>query len=373
MIRLTDPRESYYRNKVRIDKSIHNTLLSGSYILGKFLKRFEKKFANYIGTDFAIGVNSGTDALEIAIRSLGISHGDEIITVSHTALATVSAIISAGATPVLVDVNSSYNIDPTLLNKSLSKKTRAIIAVHLYGKPASIYEIKKFCKKNNLKLIEDCSQACGASVKNKKIGSFGDISAFSFYPTKNLSTFGDGGAIVTSSRKLFIASKKIRQYGWNEKRISNTIGRNTRLDDIHASILSEKLKTLDKENKARDFIANLYNKKIFKLKNNIKIPSQLKNEIHSFHLYVILLNSKKIRNKLKNYLFKKKIETGIHYPIPIHKQPGYTNLIKIRSGCLKNTEQFSNKILSLPMHPWLSKKEVNIITTHIENFFQKNY
>jgi dTDP-4-amino-4,6-dideoxygalactose transaminase len=370
MIKFSDPRQSYKINKANITRSINKTLLSGSYVLGKSVKNFEKQFANYIGARYAVGVNSGTDALEIAIKSLGIRRGDEIITVSHTALATVSAITSIGAIPVLVDVDHSYNIDPVLLSKSLTKRTRAIIVVHLYGKPAPIHKIRKFCKINNLKLIEDCAQACGSSIRRKKIGCFGDISAFSFYPTKNLGTFGDGGAIITSNSKLYINAQRIRQYGWNEKRISDLPGRNSRLDDIHASILSVKLKNLDAENKARLSIANKYNKKLSKLSRDIKLQPLEINETHSFHLYVILLNSKSIRNKLKEYLYKNGIETGIHYPIPIHMQPGYSNLIKIRSGNLKNTEEFSGQILSLPMHPWLKIKEINFIVDKIKIFFE---
>ncbi len=372
MIRFTDPKKTFKINKINISKSINKTLYSGSYVLGKSVKKFEEQFANYIGARFAVGVNSGTDALEIAIKSLGIKRGDEIITVSHSALATVSAIISAGAIPVLVDVDLSYNINSNLLNKSLTKKTRAVIIVHLYGKPGPIYEVRKFCNKNNLKLIEDCAQACGSSIRRKKIGSFGDISAFSFYPTKNLGTFGDGGAVVTSKNRLYINAKKIRQYGWNEKRVSDIPGRNSRLDDIHASILSVKLKNLDHENKSRLLIATKYNKELSKLSKHIKLQPLENNEIHCFHLYVIMLNSKSIRDKLKIFLYKNQIETGIHYPIPIHRQPGYSNLVKIRSGRLKNTEEFSNRILSLPMHPWLKNKEINLIVEKIKIFFDRS-
>ena len=239
----SNPFEQFKSKKKAIYASVKKVLNSASYVLGKNVHDFEKNFSNFIGTKYGVGVANGTDAIEIALKSLDIGTGDEVITVSHTALATVSAIILTGAKPVLVDIEEDkFTINIDLIEKNISKKTKALVLVHIYGQSANLEKIIKICKKNKIKLIEDVSQAHGGKWNNKYLGSYGDLSTFSFYPTKNLGAIGDAGFICTNNRKLFDRARQIREYGWNKKRIANISGRNSRLDEIQAAILNLKLK-----------------------------------------------------------------------------------------------------------------------------------
>ncbi|EKD70326.1 MAG: DegT/DnrJ/EryC1/StrS aminotransferase:Aromatic amino acid beta-eliminating lyase/threonine aldolase, partial [uncultured bacterium] len=247
-----------YRDE--IIQAILDVCHSGIYILGNEVAAFEKKFADYHQSQYCAGVGSGTDALILAMKALGISSGDEVITVAHTALATVAAIVAVGATPVLVDVEEEfYMLDPKKLLAAISERTRAIIPVHLYGQPCDMHPIMKFAKNHNLKVIEDCAQATGAEYHQQKVGTFGDAGCFSFYPTKNLGGIGDGGAIITNNESIFKKVNALRQYGWDENRVAQTTSTVSRLDELQAAILCVKLKYLDRQNENRRKIANYYN------------------------------------------------------------------------------------------------------------------
>ena len=355
MIPVTKPLFQYNKRKKLINKAVEQVLGSNNYILGPQVKKFEKEFAKFIGVKEAIGVANGTDAIEIALRSLNINKNDEVITVSHTAVGTVAAIEAIGAKPILVDIENDYfTMSADKLNEALSKKTKALVVVHLYGMPANLDNIIKFCKKNNIFLVEDCSQAHGAKYKNKKVGSIGEIGCFSCYPTKNLGGIGDAGIITTNKKLLSKKIKMIREYGW-QNRTSHCFGRNSRIDELQAAILRVKLKFLDSDNAERIKIAEYYLKNI---KNkNVFLPNIRKSTVSVFHLFVIKTN---IRNKLIRDLKKNKIQHGIHYPVPIHKQPYYKNRIKT-SESMKNTESIAKCILSLPIFPGLKIYELKLI------------
>ncbi len=357
MIFFANPYLQYLENKNEIKKSLDNFLKKGVYILGSEVISFEKNFSSYLGTKYSIGVNSGTDAILLALKALDIGKGDEVITTSHTAIATVSAIISSGATPVLVDIDPDYyNMDITKLSKSISKKTKAIVVVHLYGNPADIKDIVLLAKKYNIPVIEDCAQATGAMIGNKKVGSFGTFGCFSFYPTKNLGALGDGGLVTTSNKMLAKKVNRIRQYGWNKKRQISYTGFNSRLDEMHASILSIKLKYLDKDNNRRKILAKHYANNLDL--NKFKIPKSKNNFNHVYHLFVV---QSKERDKLIKKLKNKNIYLGIHYKKAVHHETAYAKYCKVPREGLKNTDKIISKIVSLPMYPQLKIKEVKHI------------
>ena len=360
----SNPLAQFKSKQKIIVNSIKKVLRSPAYILGQNVEKFEKNFSKFIGTKYGVGVANGTDAIEIALKSLNVGIGDEVLTVSHTALATVSAIISTGAKPVLVDIDPNrFTINLNLIEKNITKKTKALVLVHIYGQSANIDNIIKICKKYKIKLIEDTSQAHGGKWNKKYLGSFGDLSTFSFYPTKNLGAIGDGGFVCTNNRKLFKKVKQIREYGWDKNRIANITGRNSRLDTIQAAILNTKLKYLKRDTIKRQNIAKLYRKEINC--SEIKHPFVDSHKNHAFHLYVIRV---KERDELMKYLQKRNIFCGIHYPRPIHLQPGYKKKV-IQRDRLKVTERISKEILSLPIYPELSIRNVKKISRLINNFY----
>lgn len=367
MVLLSNPKAQYLSHKDEIDKSILETLETGWYILGQQTKLFEKEFAHYIGVDFSIGVGSGTEALHLALKACGVGPGDEVLTVSHTAVATVSAIELCGAVPVMVDIEETfYSIDPTKIESLITSKTKAIIPVHIYGQPANITSILTIAKKYDLKVIEDCAQAHGAVYSGKRAGSFGDISCFSFYPTKNLGAIGDGGAVATNNPELAEKVRLLREYGWAERYISHISGWNSRLDEIQAAILRVKLRTLDADNGKRAKIASLYDKGLEG--TGVIIPPRRENTSHVYHLYVIRT---KQRDNLKNFLSEKEIGTGIHYPMPIHLQKAYLGKLK-GADYLRVTERAANEILSLPMYPELTESDANKVIAAIREFQSKS-
>ena len=364
MIQVTNPHAQYLKNKKTIDLLVKKVFQNKIYINGEQTKKLEKNFAKYIGTKDAIAVANGTDAIEIALRSLDIKEGDEIITTTHTAVATISAIKSSGGKPVLADISEeTYNIDTTHLKKLLTKKTKAIVAVHIYGNSCNLEDIKWFCKKNNLYLIEDVSQAHGAKYKNKKLGSYGIISCFSCYPTKNLAAMGDAGLIATSSIRLAKKIRMLKEYGWKKRNFSEIHGRNSRMDEIQAGILNLKLKLLDYNNNKRKIIASIYNRELKNL--DLITPTIEKHSEHVFHLYVIRT---KLRNKLMKYLKRKKISTSIHYPTPVHLQKAYKELKKSRK--MSVSEKISKEIISLPIFPEMTPKQALFICKCIKQFFK---
>lgn len=363
MILCSYPLSSYLSSKEKIDKTVAKVLSSGFYILGNEVFLFEKEFANYIGVKFGIGVGSGTEALRIALLACDIKNGDEIITVSHTASATISAIKSVGAKPIFVDIEPDYfTIDAQKIKRAITEKTKAIIPVHLYGHPADMRTINKIAKEFRLKVIEDCAQAHGAKIKKKMVGSFGDFGCFSFYPTKNLGAFGDGGIIVTNDQRLAKKCRLIREYGWEKRYISNIDGENSRLDELQAAILRIKLRTLDQDNQKRTKIAMFYNQKLKKL--DLILPKEKLNFIHVYHLYII--RTKK-RNRLIKFLKKRGIQSSVHYPVPCHLQPAF---IRKDNRILTETEHIAQEIISLPIYPELMRDDQNKVIKEIINFFK---
>ena len=341
--------------KFELENVVREVINSGNYILGEQVENFEKDFATYIKTQYCIGVNSGTDALAIALKALEIGIGDEVIIPSHTAVATASAVYSTGATLVFADVSeSSMTIDPDSVSKLINAKTKAVIAVHLYGFPCDIDKLNEICKQNGIYLLEDCAQAHGAEYKGNKVGTFGIFGCFSFYPTKNLGAIGDGGAIVTSDVELYRKCIALRQYGWDSDRTSILKSTVSRLDEIQAAILRVKLKYLDSNNQRRIEIAHQY-KSSLNIETLIMPPESIQAK-HVFHLYVIRVNerSKYIRKLNENGIFP-----GIHYPKPVHMHPAFQIYYTNNKMSLKHTETLSKEILSLPMYPGLTEIEVN--------------
>ena len=355
MINFAYPLSEFQFLEKNILKEIKKVLNSNNYILGKQVKKFEKNFSKLNNSKFCVGVSSGTDALIIAIKSLDIGYKDKILVPSHTAPATIASIIEVGAHPIFVDVNEEFNIDENKLPKKLNSKVKAIIAVHLYGNPCNMDLILKFAKKYNLKVIEDCSQAHFAEFKKKKVGNFGDLACYSFYPTKNVSAIGDAGAVITNSNKYFKKCKLIRQYGWIKKNVSVINGSNKRLDEIQAAILNVKLKKSNLFTKKRIGIAKQY---LSRIKNqNLLLPKINSNKKHVFHLFVLRITNNK-REKCINLLKKHNINPAIHYDIPNHKQKIYK---KYSNKSLKFTEYISSELLSLPIYPFLKQKDLNKI------------
>lgn len=363
MILCSNPKTQYLSYKSEIDAAIFRVLDSGWYVLGNEVRSFEEEFARYIGVAHGIGAGSGTEAIHLALKACGVTHGDEVITVSHTAVATVAAIDLAGATPVLVDIDPDfYTIDPEKIESSITSNTKAIIPVHIYGQPADMDPVMEIARKYSLKVIEDCAQAHGAKYKGQCVGSIGDMGCFSFYPTKNLGAIGDGGMVVTNNSNLNEKVRLLREYGWKERYVSSSKGWNSRLDEMQASILRVKLKHLDKSNQKRRNLAGHYLKDLKDLP--LELPEERKNCEHVYHLFVVKTNK---RDTLQDYLKENGIGTGIHYPVPIHRQPYYKYLLKNR--LLKVTEQVSGEILSLPIYPELSLNESKIVINTLRKFY----
>ncbi len=372
MIPFLNLKAQYDSIRNEIEETLKKVFESGQFILGENVKAFEKEFSSYCGTRFGIGVGSGTEALHLALLACGIKAGDEVITVPNSAVATVSAISFANAKPVFVDINPlDYNIDIQrleeflalrTLNSQLRTRPKAIIPVHLYGHPADMDPIMDIAKRHNLMVIEDACQAHGAEYKGKKVGSLGDLGCFSFYPTKNLGAYGDGGMVVTNDEKLAKKLFSLRNHGQTNRYHHSMKGFNSRLDEIQAAILRVKLKRLDEWNDKRRRIASLYNQLL--ANSHVVTPRERDFAKYVYHLYVI---RSKARNALQEYLKSKDIGTLIHYPIPIHLQEAYQDL-GYREGDFPVTEECAQEILSLPLYPELQKDRVKDVTQTIKGF-----
>ena len=348
MIPVTDPQAQYLAHQQEIDQAIADVLRGGAYILGPAVEQFEESFARYIGTPCAVGVANGTDAVSLALRAFDIGPGDEVITVSHTAVATVAAIDLVGATPVLVDIEvPRMTLDPEALPHALTSKTRGVIAVHLYGQPAALGEIESFCRENGLFLIEDCSQAHGARWNGRRVGSIGDVGVFSCYPTKNLGALGDAGVITTTNQELGDKIRLLRQYGWGNRRNSLLRGGNSRLDEMQASVLHSKLPHLDEWNDRRRMLASKYLEDL--AETSLELPVVSPDVEHVFHLFVVRGPE---RDDLIEAAMSSGIQLGIHYPLPVHLQTAYAGSVRT-VGSLPRTVQASQEIVSLPMFPEL--------------------
>jgi len=364
MILCANPKAQYLAHQTELDEAIRRVLEQGRYILGEEVKQFEAEFATFVGVRHGIGVGSGTEALHVALAACELGPGDEVITVSHTAVATVAAIEQTGATPVFADIEPDfYTLDPERLNSSITERTRAIIPVHIYGQPADLDPILQVARKRNLLVIEDCAQAHGAMYRDKRVGSWGDIACFSFYPTKNLGAVGDGGLIVTDDPKLAERARLLREYGWAERYVSHMTGWNSRLDELQAAILRVKLRYLDSDNQKRLCIAERYSERLADLE--IDLPKIRNGSTHAFHLFVIRSAR---RDALQAYLKEKGIGTLVHYPVAVHEQPAYRSRLK-GSDFLPQTERAAREILSLPMYPEMNGAEIEAVIREVRQFF----
>lgn len=358
-----DLKAQYQLIEKEVNKQILRILNDVDFILGKDVGLFEKDFASYCGTKFAVGVDSGISALELSLRAYGIGEGDEVITAANTFIATASAISFVGAKLVLVDVDpKTYNIDVPVIEDVIGDRTKAIIPVHLYGQPADMDTIIKIAKKRRLIVMEDACQAHGALYKGTTVGSIGDVGCFSFYPTKNLGAYGDGGAITTNNTEIAGKLRMLRNYGQKEKYHHKFLAYNRRLDTLQAAILRTKLDKLDEWNEARRRNAQLYNELL--KDSNVVTPIKSDFAKHVYHLYVIRVKN---RDRLQAYLQSKGISTGIHYPIPIHLQEAYQSL-EYKRGDFPVTEKYANEILSLPMFPELTFEQIKYVVQEIKNF-----
>jgi dTDP-4-amino-4,6-dideoxygalactose transaminase len=362
---VSNPRLNYLASKSAIDQAAIDFFNNPQYILGDPVELFEDSFAQFIETDHAVGVANGTDAITLALMASDIGSGDEVITVSLTAVATIVGIERSGATPVLVDVDSETRvIDSSLIISMITDCTKAIVAVHLYGQPANLSELQKICFDYNLLLIEDCAQAHGATYDGKQVGSIAPIAAFSFYPTKNLGAIGDGGMVVTRLSNLDQRLRKLRQYGWETPQWSLISGLNSRLDGLQAAILQVKLSKLKDNIRRRQQIATFYTEAFASCPVTLPVP--VPNTTHAYHLYVIELKDPSLRPRLFEYLRSHHIFAGIHYPHAVHQQPAYG---KLRRSEMTNTELLTQSIISLPMYPEMTDEEVNYTTNIFRNFF----
>ncbi len=362
-VSFVDFKEQNLKIKDQIDLGFKKVIEKGNFILGEEEKVFEDEFAQYCGAKYAIGVNSGTDALYLALAALGIGEGDEVILPSYTFIATALCISYAGAKPVFVDIEeNTYNLDPKKLKKAITKRTKAVIVVHLYGQPAEMDEINKIAKENDLFVVEDAAQSHGAVYKGKRVGSLGDVSCFSFYPTKGLGAFGDGGMIVTSNEKTFEKAKMLRDYGRVGRYEHKIKGYNSRLDTLQAVVLSAKLKYLDEWNEMRNDNAQYYGELLKNVKGVI-VPKILDNRTHVFQTYAIRVKN---RDNICEAMQKNSIGVLIHYPIPIHLQEAYKEL-KYKKGDLPLSERIADEILSLPMYPHMNKDQIGYVCSTLKD------
>mgnify|MGYP001063592317 CR=1 FL=1 len=361
-----DLKAQYSNIKDEILRCINEIFESSHYILGENVKDFEDEIKSYLGVSEAIGVASGTDALHLALKALDITQGDEVITTPFTFFATVEAILYVGAKPVFVDIDeNTYNIDPEKIEEKITPQTKAIIPVHIFGCPADMIKISEIAQKYGLKIIEDAAQAFGAKIGDKKIGTFGDIGCFSFYPSKNLGCFGDGGMVVTNNPEIAEKIRILRNHGSPGRYVHETVGLNSRLDEIQAGILRIKLKHIDEYNSLRRKKANLYTKI---LSDKVITPKEVENTYHVYHLYSIRSEN---RDKIKEFLSKHGIPSVVYYPIPMHLQRAITNL-GYKEGDFPVAEKVSKEILSLPIYPEIPDEEIfeiaQIIIRCLENF-----
>lgn len=374
MIKFWSYKQEYSRYKKVIQKKINTSLNKGQIFFGEELQKFERQFVKKYKARYGIAVKSGTDALMISLKAIGIKNGDEVITAANTAIPTISAIRSVGAIPKLVDIKDDYLIDTKKIKSELTKKTKVIIPVHLYGQTCDMNEISKIANKYKIKIIEDCAQSQGAKFQNIYSGTIGQLGCFSFYPTKILGAYGDGGFILTNDYSLFKKIRRIRFYGietldkknkYYQKYYSNEDGLNSRMDEIQAAILNFKFSKLDKFIKRRKNIADRYYKKL--KSTNLKLPKLNLNCDHVYHQFTVFHRE---RDKIMRELKKRNIETKIIYPYPIHQMQGYKKFFN-KKKYLKNSEIKSKGIFCLPIYPELKNKEVDLVCRNIQEIMDK--
>jgi dTDP-4-amino-4,6-dideoxygalactose transaminase len=358
-----NPSAAYRALAEDIDEAVRRVLVSGQYVLGQEVSSFESEFSRWLGAGHAAGCASGTDALALALRSFGIGPGSAVVTVSHTAVATVAAIEMVGATPLLIDIETDhFTLDPRELGAVLENPPpdlppiRAVIPVHIYGQAADLGPILELCAARRLTVIEDCAQAHGASYLGRRVGTLGDAAAFSFYPTKNLGAIGDSGLVSFQDGEVAERARALRQYGWGQRFVSDEPGINSRMDEIQAAILRTKLIHLDRSNARREEIATAYDDALARL--SVPPPLRRADCQHVFHQYVVRLGQ---RDSFRARLRESRIATGIHYPVPVHEQPAYANRVLLGPSACKATSVVAQEIVSLPMYPELTDGQVEQI------------
>jgi len=367
-IRLVDLySERKERNLDAIFQTFKKVFEKSQFVLGEEVAEFEKVYAHYAGCDYGVGLNSGTDALLLALRVFGIGEGDEVITAANSFIGTAGAIALAGARPVFVDIDRDYNIDPKLIETKITKKTKAIIPVHLTGNPCKMDEIGAIAKKHNLKIIEDAAQAIGAEYKGKRVGSFGEFGCFSLHPLKNLHVWGDGGLITTNSKELSESIRKQRNHGLKNRDESDFFSYNSRLDTLQAVVGLASMELLEETTQKRAQHAKIYDERLTGISEHLNCPIiDRENTKPIYHLYVVAATN---RDKLQAYLFKNGIETKVHYPIPIHLQNA-ASYLGYKKGDLPVTEELADKILSLPIRENLTEEQIHRVCDTIESFYK---
>jgi dTDP-4-amino-4,6-dideoxygalactose transaminase len=356
----------YRQSKKVITRELNKLFGCGDFILGESVKDFERSFADYIHSPYAIGVNSGTDALFLGLLSLGVGRGDEVIVPAYTYIASAFAVTYTGARPVFADIDEiTFNIDPQAIKRAVTKRTKAIMPVHLYGQTADMGFIRDITHKHGLRIIEDTAQAHGAQYRGRMAGSMGDIGAFSFYPTKNLGAFGDAGLIATNSKQLYQKLKKLRDYGRISKYVHGSIGYNSRLDSVQAVFLNAKLRHLDDWNQKRISVARMYDKYLGDIPG-IRLPQEASYGKHVYHIYAIRVKN---RDRVLEGLVSAGVSAAVHYPVPLHLQPVYRHLGYHR-GDFPIAERVCRDVLCLPIHPHITEKQIAYVAQTLKRLVE---
>ena len=368
IIPYVDLKKQFNSEKKNILKAINSCFKSGNFILGNHVEMLEKKIANYCGVKYCVALNSGTDALTIALHLLGVKKGDEVITPPNSFVASTAAIVHLGAIPVFADVLEDQNIDPLEIEKKISKKTSAIMPVHLTGKPCKMTDIIKISKKYKIPVVEDAAQAIGTKLNGKMVGTFGEVGCFSAHPLKNLNAVGDSGYLITNKKNVYEKAKLLRNHGIKSRKNIKFFGYVSRMDSIQAAVLIFRLKNLNTIINKRRNNAKIYKKFLQKIVQ-IKLPFEEKGEFSTYHTYVVQVEK---RDKLQKFLKRKGVNTLIHYPILINKSEAYKRIFGKKKINLPIAEQQSKKILTLPINQFLKISEIKIICDSIELFYKQN-
>ena len=359
-IPMVDPTAWHHSIQEELEEAAVDVLRSGRYVMGEQVTSFEKEVAHYLGVKYALGCANGTDALVLALQAAGIGSGDEVLTTGFTFFATVEAIMQVGAIPVLVDIDAqTFNLDPAELERSISAHSKAVLIVHLFGQPADLTSIQSVCEQHGLLLLEDCAQSFGATYQKKQTGSFGIAGTFSFFPSKNLGGFGDGGMVTTNNKDIANNIKKLRNHGSSEQYIHESTGYNSRLDEMQAALLRVKLKHIDHFNRQRQAIAKHYREVL--TGSDIITPVETTDATHIYHQYTVVLPAH--RDLVKKRLARKGVASAVYYPLPLHRQKALQSVLENgRKPELPMCEQLAEHCLSLPIYPGMSQEQVLMVT-----------